>query len=884
MKNIIFVFVCFLFSSLVLSAQENIALNKKVIQSSNQHTGNRGWASKAIDGNTNGNYGHTSAGSVTHTRTEKGAWWQLDLKGIYDITTIKLYNRTDCCAERLTDFSIWVTPSGNWNKATKLDWKEASEYVNDNTSCPIYTFDRDLKARYIRIFLNGTGALSLAEVEVYEKEYETYEGTSADDKKQWMSKYWPELNDKKLNEICLPGTHNSGTYYLEQAIAPGTEQKTKDLFNLDLGGLRQYMLAMSVCQEKSIREQLTNGIRYLDFRIENIQGVFYITHGLKGNKLSVMLEDIGAFLNENPKEIVLVKLNVDIRDGSGNLNAIGNYIQSTIPDHFTDKDNEGYSELLNSTLESIVNTGKRAIFIHNDLINNYDENRTTNRMVLESAEETTQELTSDNFIEIQLNRPVSETDYIWGFIQNTGCGDFVNTLNDNAVQPLLELFEEQSLPPYTGPVPTSLYGHATDSRSIIGDYFNWLHNQSNKPDLIICDFFTEDFVDLAIATSLEQDYSDLLGDFNDMFTTKSTPDQYQDCAEMILMELVTNPGGAIEAGMKAAGQIKTSQIPIPSNGLSDILDSEVYEKYRINLLSFKTVSAGDEGNEDLEVYGSITIEPDNMYKQSYANDYLFYALPDNNHVVSCTKDIPVYAQGDNGFFYKRYTDVFNEEEMKTIHPYKDLIVKSEDIASSTGFDIKINLSEYDGSGGSSDIFEEKTISINLMEVNSASLASGEPYSYPVILDEKDYPSNPQKIEVVFTVERFNEYKVEIDHCHSDLDYEGTSGQITLEFWSGNKMVESRIKNGIADNCPTDDNIFIVNTLESITHVVVKTNSGDAFYIDQLRLYKNGSLNANHGADNGQGWCISTDANDAHGPWKGKVAQSVCSPSKRFNFR
>lgn len=878
MKNFFFVFACFFFSSFVLNAQENIALNKKATQSSNQHSGNRGWASKAIDGNTNGNYGHTSAGSVTHTKTEKGAWWQIDLRGVYDIATIKLYNRTDCCAERLTDFSIWVTPSGNWNKATKFDWKEASEYVNDNTSCPIYTFNKNLNARYIRIFLNGTGALSLAEVEVYEKE--TYEGTSADDKKQWMSKYWPELNDKKLNEICLPGTHNSGAYYLEQAIAPGAEQKTKDLFNIDLGGLREYMRKMSVTQEKSIIEQLNNGIRYLDFRIEFISGEFYITHGLRGNKLLVMLEDLGAFLDENSKEIVLIKLNVDIRNESGNLNPLGNYIQSIIPNHFTDKNSANYSEVLNSTLNSIVNTGKRAIFIYNDLESNFDANKTTNNMVLESATDITQETITDNFIEIQLNRPVSEDDYIWGFIQNTGCADFVNAINDNAIQPLLDALEKQGLPPYFGPVPTSLHGHATDSRSIIADYYSWLHNETNKPDLIICDFFTEDFVDLAIATSIEQDYSELLGNFNDRFMVKSTPDQYQDCAEMIFDELSTNPVGAYKKLMTKGLKLKTVSIPVPVNGIADNLDLEVYEKYRISLQSFKTVSVGDEGNETLEIIGKVSVEPNNMYKQSYANEYLFGGS------VNCTEGIPVYVQGNKDSFYHFYSNTVDDEKyLELVLPFcKDLFVKSDKITPTTSFNIKIEMTESDGQNGTPDPFEDKTISINLMDVKNADLAPDEPYIYPVILDEKDYPSNPQKIEVVFTVERFNEYKVEIDHCHSDLDYEGTSGQITVEFWSGNKMVESRIKNGIADNCPTDDNIFIVNTLESITHVVVKTNSGDAFYIDQLRLYKNGSLNANHGADNGQGWCLSTDANDAHGAWKGKLAQSVCSPSKRFNFR
>lgn len=158
MKNILFVFVCFLFSSFVLNAQENLALGKVATQSSNYG----GLASKAVDGNTDGNY-NTPNRSLTHTNNDDGAWWQVDLGAVYDITTIKLYNRTDCCAERLSNFTILVSETPFTGNSGGTAFATDVPYLEN----PVRTFSGNSRGRYIRVFLNGTDYLSLAEVEVY---------------------------------------------------------------------------------------------------------------------------------------------------------------------------------------------------------------------------------------------------------------------------------------------------------------------------------------------------------------------------------------------------------------------------------------------------------------------------------------------------------------------------------------------------------------------------------------------------------------------------------------------------------------------------------------------------------------------------------------------
>ena len=75
---------------------ENVALGGTATQSSD------GWdayAPRAIDGNTSGVWGH---GSVTHTASDDTGvkWWNLAITPA-PVTTVVIYNRTNCCWDRL---------------------------------------------------------------------------------------------------------------------------------------------------------------------------------------------------------------------------------------------------------------------------------------------------------------------------------------------------------------------------------------------------------------------------------------------------------------------------------------------------------------------------------------------------------------------------------------------------------------------------------------------------------------------------------------------------------------------------------------------------------------------------------------------------------------
>ncbi|MEQ9304744.1 MAG: carbohydrate-binding protein, partial [Marinoscillum sp.] len=131
----------------------NIALYGTATQSSTAYSGE---ASRAIDGNTSGNW---SDGSVTHTAADtSNPWWEVDLGGTFDIDHIDIYNRTNCCSERLSNFTVSVI-DGSTTTFSQTFASHPDPSISINTSGAI--------GNVVRVQINGTGTLSLAEVEVY---------------------------------------------------------------------------------------------------------------------------------------------------------------------------------------------------------------------------------------------------------------------------------------------------------------------------------------------------------------------------------------------------------------------------------------------------------------------------------------------------------------------------------------------------------------------------------------------------------------------------------------------------------------------------------------------------------------------------------------------
>jgi len=116
-----------------------------------------GEASRAIDGNTEGAY---SQSSVTHTASETNPWWQVNLGEEYSIGHIKLYGRTDdCCKESLSDYTVYVLNANGDTTFSKsfTSFPDPYEIVDVG----------DKSGKTVIVQLNRTGALSLAEVQIF---------------------------------------------------------------------------------------------------------------------------------------------------------------------------------------------------------------------------------------------------------------------------------------------------------------------------------------------------------------------------------------------------------------------------------------------------------------------------------------------------------------------------------------------------------------------------------------------------------------------------------------------------------------------------------------------------------------------------------------------
>jgi 1-phosphatidylinositol phosphodiesterase len=107
---------------------------------------------------------------------------------------------------------------------------------------------------------------------------------STTDKAQasWMK----GLNDSALlSSLTIPGSHDSGAFYSLADIA-------------------------GKCQDASISDQLSYGVRFLDVRLVNYKDSLYVCHGIvnEGMKFSSLLKEVSDYLVSYPSEGLLLSV------------------------------------------------------------------------------------------------------------------------------------------------------------------------------------------------------------------------------------------------------------------------------------------------------------------------------------------------------------------------------------------------------------------------------------------------------------------------------------------------------------------------------------------------------------------------------------------------
>lgn len=118
----------------------------------------------------------------------------------------------------------------------------------------------------------------------------------------WMEKSISLMKGIKLRDQVMIGSHDSGTYGVKRSCCAS---------------------GMAITQYLNIKQQLEHGVRYLDLRVgtEYINGItvssdiedqLYIWHGPASSvKFFDVIRQIAEFNQENPKEIILMKIKIE---------------------------------------------------------------------------------------------------------------------------------------------------------------------------------------------------------------------------------------------------------------------------------------------------------------------------------------------------------------------------------------------------------------------------------------------------------------------------------------------------------------------------------------------------------------------------------------------
>ena len=142
----------------------NLALKKPAKQSSvydNQ------FASYAVDGLTGGDR-NNKYDQMAHTDWDVNPWWEVDLQEVADIKEVQIYNRTDCCQDRLNNIYVFVSEKPFTStdlEKTKTQTGVHKVLLNEAVGRPgKIAFNK--KGRYVRIQSSKEGYFNIPEVKV----------------------------------------------------------------------------------------------------------------------------------------------------------------------------------------------------------------------------------------------------------------------------------------------------------------------------------------------------------------------------------------------------------------------------------------------------------------------------------------------------------------------------------------------------------------------------------------------------------------------------------------------------------------------------------------------------------------------------------------------
>ncbi|XP_067943026.1 uncharacterized protein [Watersipora subatra] len=192
------------FSTAVNSASgENLALNKQARQSSTYTIGGRQDAYKAVDGS-------FDRKDFSHTDFAGTKWWTVNLGELYSIGQIKLFNRWDCCQERLANITT-LTSTLDRPADPSLSspgWIARAYRGPAYAAVGIIDFKPPVLAQHVAVYSSFySEPLTLLEVEVYAPNNLAYNKTTS------QSSTFGDFSAEKANNgiyTDFSQTHSNG--------------------------------------------------------------------------------------------------------------------------------------------------------------------------------------------------------------------------------------------------------------------------------------------------------------------------------------------------------------------------------------------------------------------------------------------------------------------------------------------------------------------------------------------------------------------------------------------------------------------------------------------------------------------------------------------------
>ena len=184
---------------------------------------------------------------------------------------------------------------------------------------------------------------------------------------RWMTALYSD-SDIPLNQICMPGTHGSGTYKIGVASRedPHMDGPVRDIldklkFPLLNIPVKKVVAVWAKSQNLSVYGQLKAGARYIDLRARKIKGELVTVHQLQGATLVTIVDDLRRFLDENPGEVVILHFNEAHGMTKAERKEMYNLLESQLGTRIASEELKP-----RSSLKDFQNAGKQLIIVARD--------------------------------------------------------------------------------------------------------------------------------------------------------------------------------------------------------------------------------------------------------------------------------------------------------------------------------------------------------------------------------------------------------------------------------------------------------------------------------------------------------------------------------------